>query len=152
MKTYRYIALVFMLMALGSCTRNDGDIGSLFGAWRLDQLLADGEPVELYEGDVALYDWRFQSHLIQIQAVYQHYSYDNFMGTWNKSDDDRILELTFDGDSDDGTGFYTPPAPLHLIEGGTTPLRILHLDGKDMKLEYTSASGVTYTYKLHKAY
>lgn len=144
--------LLLSLLAFG-CSHNDGDIGPLFGTWRLESVTADGADVDLHEDGSLLIDWRFQSHLIQIQTVFEHYSYQNVMGTWQMTEHpDRILALDFSGHNVDGTGFYTPPSQLHLVRGGVTPLTIERLNGKDLRLSYTSADGVTYAYKLRKAY
>lgn len=146
-----FFLTLITLISVWSCTRNDGDIGPLFGAWKVEEVAADGVPVNLYGQDdgVIVYDWRFQSHLIQIQTVYEHYSYANVMGTWSLSD--GILTLEFTGSDVDGEGFYTPPAPMH-IGRGVTPLEILELKGSHLRLRYTAEDGITYTYRLKKAY
>ena len=42
---FRCIILLLMMLPLffGGCTHNDGDIGDLFGRWKLVSLSADGE-------------------------------------------------------------------------------------------------------------
>ncbi len=153
MKRYRLInsiLLLVLLLATGGCTRNNGDIGPLFGNWRLDSMKADGEEVELYDDTTLLYVWAFQSSLVKIQTVQPHNDYRWAMGTWTL--EGNTLSLDFNHTDIDGDYNYSPPAPLHLEGHGITPLHVTTLTGSCLKAEYTAPTGVKYEYTLHKAY
>lgn len=150
MKTKIFSSLVIALvcLAFSACTRNNGDIGWLFGEWRLDRMTADGEDVKLYtdgEDGPKLYTWSFQSHLIRINTMFTHHRRDESMGSWEEKDD--MLELNFSYKDD--LGPFLPPKALHLVEGGITPLHIDSRGGKKMVLSYTAEDGVTYVYYLN---
>lgn len=153
MKKSRLINILLLLIALVAttgCTRNNGDIGPLFGNWCLDSMKADGEEVELYDDTTLLYVWGFQSSLVRIQTILPLNDYRFTMGTWTH--EGNTLTLDFDHTDIDGDYNYTPPAPLHLEGHGITPLHITTLTGSVLKAEYTAPSGVKYEYTLHKAY
>ncbi len=137
-----------LLTVLSSgCTRNDGDIGDLFGWWTLDTLTADGAEQDLLSDEVLLYTFSFQTDIVQIQQTFPHADFMRWKGMWSR--DEETLYLDF-GHTDDAGGYYEPPVELHLIRG-TTPLSILTLNGKRMHLRYkNSESGVTYDYYFSK--
>lgn len=147
------LAAAVLSLATG-CTHNCGDIGDLFGYWRLNSMTADGTPVELYpetaeDGQpVRLYTWAFQSQIVMIHTFYDHEDSSQATGTWQRTD--RTLMLDFDHRDDGGTEYYTPPAALKLVEGGVTPLEIILMNPNEMKLSYTADDGVTYEYRLGK--
>ncbi len=145
-----YVPLILSAIMLGGCTHNNGDIGDLFGEWRLEELKADGVPQPLYDSETLLYTWEFQSDIIFIQTILPHESYARAKGTWSRTD--GMLMLDFDHHDIDGYIYYTPPAPLHLVERGVTPLHLVTLDGKNLRAEYTASDGIKYEYVLRKAY
>ncbi|MCM1355138.1 MAG: lipocalin-like domain-containing protein [Staphylococcus sp.] len=147
-----YFLLLGLIVPLTGCTRHNGDIGDLFGEWRLERMTADGVDVDLYgqadEDGVELYTWAFQSTLIRINSIYPHHHSMLSMGTW--SEDGDILSLKF-GYSDNVEGnesFYIPPAVLQLRPDGVTRLHFDSRSGKKMVLSQTADDGVTYTYYL----
>lgn len=138
------------LILLSSCTHNNGDIGDLFGNWRLDRLTADGVEMPLYDGTddaPVLYTWAFQSSIIRITAIYPHSLYSDFWGTWKEDAD--VLELNFTYDSTDAN--HVPPVALH-IDDGITVLTKDRFDSNKMELSYVSSEGTTYKYYLSKPY
>lgn len=156
---YRTIILTIGAVILSlttGCTRNCGDIGELFGYWRLNSMTADGIPVELYpetspDGMPArLYTWAFQSHLIMIHTFFDHHDSDQATGTWQRTDGKLMLD--FDNSDDGGEEYYTPPAVLKLVDGGVTPLDIVSISPDKMTLRYTADDGITYEYRLRKAF
>ena len=149
-KSIKYLLLTVVLTALCGCTRNNGDIGDLFGTWRVEEITADGEPTELFTPEKLAYTWAFQSHIIYIQTIKPHDSYDRARGTWVQDGD--ILALDFNHTDIDGDLNYTPPAEMHLVADGITRLEIKELTNKRIHLEYTAADGIRYAYFLKKAY
>ncbi len=155
MKRYNCLPLLLwslVLLLLSSCTHNNGDIGELFGNWRLDRLTADGVEVPLYDGagDDApvLFTWAFQSRIIRITAIYSHSLYNDFWGTWEEQPD--VLELNFTYSSTDAN--HVPPEILHLNDDGITVLTKDSFYNNKMELSYVASDGKTYKYYLSKPY
>lgn len=150
MRTKISLLLAGIIIALLSsgCTRNNGDIGDLFGWWTLDSLRADGSEQALTADDVLIYTFTFQASIVQVQQTLDHAEFHRYKGTWERRD--NLLLLNF-GHSDTAGGWYTPPAELHLIRG-ITPMTIVELTHSKMHLRYTNDDdGVTYDYYLSKA-
>lgn len=82
------------VIIMSGCTRHNGDIGDLFGEWRLERLTADGQETDLYEETPdapLLYTWAFQGNIIRINTIYAHNRVFECFGTWMREDD--LLEL-----------------------------------------------------------
>lgn len=142
------LAGIIMSLLAGGCTRNDGDIGDLFGWWTLDRLTADGADQPLLDDEVLLYTFTFQTSIVQIQQTLPHSDFYRVKGSWERRD--NLLMLNF-GHTDTAGGYYTPPAALHLIRG-ITPMTIVELTHKKMHLRYINDdSSVTYDYYFSKA-
>ncbi len=145
---FRCIILLLMMLPLffGGCTHNDGDIGDLFGRWKLVSLSADGEELPIYNNDVLLYSWDFQGDMIMIRESRLHNEVYATGGMWTRDND--MLMLKFSSSS------YAPiVSALHLIDNDITPLNIETLTSSDMRLWYVSdTDGVKYRYVLRKAY
>ncbi len=148
MKIRIMLLAILVAMMAGGCTQNNGNIGDLFGEWRLEELKADGKPQKLYDDEVLLYTWEFQNSLVFIQTIMPHQDYRTSRGTWTREGD--ILAIDFSHRDNDGP--YLAPEALHLENGGVTPLHVITLDGKNLRAEYTATDGVKYEYVLRKAY
>lgn len=90
-KTAIYIISLFILLTLGSCTRNHGDIGIWFGTWHVEQITIGGAP-ENVKGD---YFFQFQSGVFRVAQVYGHEQLVESFGTWEESDDGNRLTINF---------------------------------------------------------
>jgi len=148
----KHIIALFMLavalMPLAGCTHNNGDIGPWFGTWKLDAMTIDGVPDTEYDDNVI---WKFQANLMSmIRLLGNHEQYEMY-GTWCQPSADvlRIEYIYSDDDAPEGSMKYSPLPETHLPPG-VSDLTILKLDGKQMRLEYRSADGVVYGYKLTK--
>ena len=66
MKTLsRIILIITALISLNACTHNNGDIGHLFGTWKLDAITINGEVDSVYaKADNVL--WKFQSSVMSM--------------------------------------------------------------------------------------
>ena len=154
-KIYRIFHRVFIIAVVAlidvACTQNDGDIGDLFGVWRLTQLTADGTPLPLYEGDDApvAYDWAFQGDVIKIVVVEHHQDYYSSFGMWSREDGRLLLDFSYGGNE---ISEFDPPASLHLVEVGVTPLEMTVMTSKKMVGWYVDENGVKYEYTLKKLY
>lgn len=148
----KFIQNIFIILAAAfltaGCTRNNGDIGDLFGDWRLVALTADGEELELYDEDARLYTWAFQSSIIRIQEIRAYMDYSDYLGTWKRVDDELILDFTHHADYGDDN--FTPPEALHLVAHGITRLEIIRLDSGKLQAGYKGDDGVEYMYFLNK--
>ncbi|MBO5455749.1 MAG: lipocalin-like domain-containing protein [Muribaculaceae bacterium] len=141
------LILIIGLLQLG-CTRNNGDIGDLFGTWRLDTLTEDGKELDLYGGMTKVYTWAFQSHIIRVQDIRNNMDHSNCYGTWIREENFLILDFTHKNDS--GTTGFHPPVPLHFDSSGITKLTVEHLSSRKMQVSYKNADDVEYVYHLRK--
>lgn len=151
MKAMTVFVVCLSLVIMAGCTRHNGDIGDLFGEWRLERLTADGQETELYDDSSdgpLLYTWAFQGNIIRINTIYAHNRVFDCFGTWMRDDD--LLELCFIyHDNSQGTDYlYNPPEAMCFSPDGVTRLHIDRLTGKKMEVSYTSADGVEYRYYL----
>lgn len=151
---YQIFATVLIAMLNVGCTHNNGDIGDLFGVWRLTELTADGTPVDLYgdsadaDGLVAC-DWAFQGNVVKIEMIYPHYEHFAHYGIWSREDDKLVLDFSHTtGQSDN----FDPPAGLHLVARGITTLTITEMSRSKMTGWYVDAQGVRYEYYLRRLY
>ena len=132
-----------MVMTLGSCTRNHGDIGPWFGTWHVESITAQGGiyqyivPVDV-EGD---YFFQFQNKVFRVSQVYGHEQLVESFGTWNEGDD-GTMTVTFP----DPDVFYIsmPGLEAHNVFTVTTT------SSSEVTFTKTDASGNTFTYHLHK--
>ncbi|MDE6370211.1 MAG: lipocalin-like domain-containing protein [Duncaniella sp.] len=146
LRVLMYVAAVVIMTA---CTRNNGDIGPLFGRWQLDAMSADGVKQNIYNDSELLYVWAFQGNIIEIQTILPHQSWKKAMGIWNYTDDG--IELDFSYKDNYGEGEYTQPEVL-MIPRGLTRLTFASHNRGAMTLWWVNAEGVRYEYSLTKMY
>lgn len=145
----RVFILLSLVIITGSCTHNDGDIGPLFGYWRLDSLSVDGESENLYENTgVELYVFAFQSNVMYIQTMLPHLDYERAFGTWTLDGDVMTWHFRWT----DGNNYtnYTEPEVLKLDPSGVTTLHVLRLTTSHLEVEYTDNEGKLIRYYLTK--
>lgn len=144
---------------LCGCTHNNGDIGPLFGTWRLDAISydtvsADGSPQHGLDevGDVF---WSFQNHVVKIDRVYPHHITDSRFGTWQRPDDTTLVVNFDNSETDlDFADRYLMLPGIHLPEHGAA-MTVKELSSHKMTLVYIDqADGQTvptaYTYFFTK--
>lgn len=150
---YRIIAVSILSIMSAACTHNDGDIGDLFGVWRLTELTADGTHVDLYgDADVdglQACDWAFQGNVVKIEMIYPYYDHDASYGIWSR-EGDRLL-IDFSHTSGESINF-DPPAELHLEARGVTSLTMTEMSRTRMTGWYVDSEGVRYEYHLRRLY
>ena len=137
--TLYYVAASFavVLLALGACTRNHGDIGPWFGTWHVQQITADGIRVNV-EGD---YFFQFQSHVFRVSQVYGHEQTVESYGAWQETDGGDMLV-----DFSDPDVFYIQMPGLETRNRFT----VTTASSGDVTFTKTDIQGTQYTYHLKK--
>lgn len=149
---FNTLSLIVTLLCIAGCTHNDGDIGPLFGRWKLAKMTADGVPLTITDaadGPLSYY-WAFQGKIMWIMATYPHNDYINHKALWSRNGDKLVIDFT---NSNNGyIGEFDPPAELHLVENGITPLTITTLTSDRLQAWYVADNDVRYEYYLEKYY
>ncbi len=158
MKKFLILLIILPAMLCG-CTHNNGDIGPLFGTWRLDAISVmsvdpDGAPLCRVDqvGDVF---WAFQSQVVMIERVYPHHQTDKRFGTWQRPEESTLV-INFDNKENDPAfaDRYMMLPGIYLPEHGAV-MSVKELSGHKMTLIYIdSAEGggtpAAYTYFFTK--
>lgn len=141
MKAIINVVIVWIAaMSLTGCTHNNGDIGELFGTWKLEKIMVDGEIDAAYDDNIV---WKFQSSIIEMQQVDDllHETFNSF-GTWSRPAD-GLLKLDFthtdNADPEPGSDRYSPLSATRLPRAQVIDLDVLELNGSKMRLRYIDA-------------
>lgn len=155
------IAIVFaaiVAIVLGGC-QNNGDIGRLFGSWRLDQYLVNGEQVtevSAYGETVPVKNivFSFQSSVIKITTNLDDYlSYYSAFGSWKEEGDQFTIDFTHvDANTEAGNGQYQAPKWIGLISDVPMVMAVSDSKSKSFTLTWDAPDGTVKTYKLSKTY
>lgn len=135
-KTLLYISLMAIVLVLGSCTRNHGDIGPWFGTWHVESITANGTPITV-EGD---YFFQFQSKVFRVSQVTDHEQTVESFGTWDENGDKMTIDFP------DESVFYIVMPGLEAHNNFTVTTTSSH----DVTFTKTDNTGVIYTYRLKK--
>lgn len=139
------LTVLVLAIACAGC-QNNGDIGYLFGTWRVDSFTADG--VERPEA-AARTLISFQNDIIMVQELLDdHGTYDNHYGTWSEDGDKMTLDFTHTGESAD----YSAPQWLGWTSDAPMVMQVTGRGPRDVTWTYVSPEGVTNVYKLHKTW
>lgn len=125
-----FLILIFGLtILLNGCTTNNGDIGDMFGQWRLTEVMHndDGSADGTYSGNMF---WSFQNTTVEIKQIESNNVYVQTYGNFYV--EDETLTLTFPDDKF--------PAPSILGTGKEYKLQIISLDKSHMTLGFDSRS------------
>ncbi len=144
-----YILPLLMLACfLVSCTHNNGDIGSLFGTWKLTAILIDGQLAEDYSGNCF---WSFQNDIIAftLEDDPLSHSAQRRWGTFVRSEGYISLNLSHKGNGANDYLYQIFPV-LRLPAEEDVPLKILKDSGGEMELELTAVDGSRIVYTLKK--
>ena len=131
------MVLLATLLALGSCTRNHGDIGPWFGTWHVESITVDGAPVTV-EGD---YFFQFQSKVFRVSQVGGHEHLVESFGTWDESDD-GTMTITF---PDPDVFYITMPG----LEASNT-FAVTMVSSREVIFSRVTTDGSSVVYHLHK--
>ena len=135
-KTTLYIVLLIAVLLTASCTRNHGDIGIWFGTWHVEQITADGTPVNV-EGD---YFFQFQSKVFRVSQVYGHEQLIDSYGTWDENGDKMTISFP-----DPSTFYITMPG----LES-RNDFTVTTTSSREITFTKVDAAGTTFAYHLKK--
>ncbi len=132
-----YLCGILNLIALNSCTRNNGDIGPWFGTWHVETIEIDGQPDASYQGE---YFVQFQTNVVSIIQRSEYNDAAQSFGEWEASGN----TLTID--------FPLPKALWCNLPGMTAHnrLTIEQLTTAGITLSMMAATGQVYRYRLKK--
>ena len=125
-----------IVLVLGSCTRNHGDIGPWFGTWHVETITANGTPIKV-EGD---YFFQFQSKVFRVSQVTDHERTVESFGTWDENGDKMTIDFP------DESVFYIVMPGLEAHNNFT----VTTTSSRDVTFTKTDNTGVIYTYYLKK--
>lgn len=131
------ILFLTIIVTLLSCTHNNGDIGPLFGQWKLTEILINDKPDQNYGGNIF---FAFQNDVTNMRMVCEHNETIEKYGHWEQNGD--ILLLIYDDPN------YLP-LPETYFNTGVNTCEIITLNSKELILKRKSDNG-TYTYKFKK--
>ncbi len=119
---------MLMVLALGACTSNNGNIGPWFGMWKVAEIKCNGEALPEYEGNVF---FLFQSNVFEMRQVSPDYEHESKFGVW----------------SDDGKGTLTVDFP----DDRYLPFEVMHFSPTDNVLTYSKVKDGGFSLTLHAA-
>ncbi len=153
MKTISHIiALIIIALSFNACTHNNGDIGDIFGTWKLESITINGENDTTYQNNIL---WKFQASIISMIRA-NDITHDRLetWGSWSFADDETKLLLNFthtdDYNPNMGSTKYSPLPETYLPKSTTSTLSIITLNGDNMILLYNSEDGNKYIFKFKK--
>ena len=125
-----------VMLALGSCTRNHGDIGPWFGTWHVESITAGGTSVN-YEGD---YFFQFQSKVFRVSQVSDREQLVESFGTWEESNG----KMTIDFPDPDVYYISVPGLEEH------NEFTVTMASSREVTFTKTDITGTTFAYHLEK--
>ena len=152
MTRLRYILLATLLLALCSCTQNNGRIGRLFGSWVLETVTLNGQPLPMPNGTETI--WSFQSDVLRITLEEEYHHTTSYFSTFSQIDG-NILRLDFthkDDNTPAGTGVYGAPVWMGFPESGVFDLTVADSPKDRLVLTFTRSSSQIYTYTFSKTW
>lgn len=133
-----YIFAIVLAIA-SSCTRNNGDIGELFGLWRVTAIEVDGVNRSDYNGTIY---FAFQSSVFSQKLMNEetHWA-DDFFASWKYQGKDIIIDFS--------DKRYTPIA-ITGMQQGQNLVTVESITGRKLILSYVCPDGEKYVYYLVK--
>lgn len=125
-----------VVLVIGSCTRNHGDIGLWFGTWHVESITAGGMPIT-FEGD---YFFQFQSKVFRVSQVTGHENTVESFGTWDENGDKMTIDFP------DPDVFYIEMPGLEAHNEFT----VTTTSSRNVTFTKTDNTGIIYTYYLKK--
>jgi len=139
MKRLTLILLMAVILPLVvSCTHNNGDIGTIFGLWKIVSVdySSDTDKSD-YEGNIF---WAFQSTTIKEIKVLESNETKDVYGNYRLYDNTLFLDFPDD--------IYEPLSDLGLPR--QCELQVIKMTGNEMVFEYQPEDENTITYTLKK--
>ncbi len=130
---------IITLAITSNCTRNNGDIGPLFGTWHMTSISINDEEISSYSGTVY---FSFQS-TVHLQKLVDEttYDYDERYSLWRYEGNNLVLDFS--------DPYYTP-LEITGMKNGINVLTIEKLKGDVLVLSYINPEGDEYTYTFRK--
>lgn len=133
----KQLTIIFLLLlSLTSCTHNNGDIGPLFGTWKLTSININGVPDKNYKENSFM---AFQNDAIGVNTPDTNEGYWE-IGKWTM--EGKELTITYDNN------VFNAPEYLH-INKGVNVFSVTELTGKSLIFS-RMLGGKIYTYNLVK--
>lgn len=134
------LTIIVLSLFTSNCTTNDGDIGPLFGKWKLVEIIDNNKVVGQYTGNIY---WSFQNSTLGFTRVNNHNAYDESYCNWTTNDNTLIINFV--------DSIYRPFSEMGLTEP-VCELNINKLDGSEMILSLISSptTGNPRIYKFKK--
>ncbi len=149
MKKLANIILLVFAICLSAC-QNNGDIGDLYGTWRLDSYAVDG--VEQAGFEVENTTFSFQNNVVYVVTLKdEHQSHYEQYGTWK--DDGNTFTFNFthsDNQTSAGEDVYAAPSWLGMTSAEPMVMDVEKRSSSDMVFHWVSPDGAIRVYKLHK--
>lgn len=128
MKKIYSILAIFTLMLMASCTRNNGDIGPLFGTWHVEQIEVDGTPLDTYSGNLFV---MFQANVADWRLVDEvNHTYVNAWASWQQ--EGNVITFRFDDD------WFPPHAITGFAAATAAPATVERLTSRELVLVASS--------------
>ncbi|MBQ7942145.1 MAG: hypothetical protein IJ328_07055 [Muribaculaceae bacterium] len=141
MKTRIFITAIFLsiISLFPSCTRNNGDIGELFGLWQVTSVTIDDNEHPEYDG--VLY-FAFQSSVFSQRLVNEVTHVDDYtFASWKYQGEDIIIDFS---DPD-----YLPFGFTGMQQGQNL-IHISEIKDGNMTMHFIDNEGTEYRYRLKK--
>lgn len=143
-----YILAVLLAVILPSCQDN-GNIGPLYGVWRLDSYTVDGQSChDMYIDNTT---FAFQGDIVEVISQYDDYmsAYMTY-GTWAWRDEDTLMfNFMHHDDSEIYQSQYNAPAWIGFTSGEIMEMQVSVRSGSRMTLTWQH-DGKSYVYRLKK--
>lgn len=130
-------ATIAACLLTAGCTHNDGDIGPMFGTWRLTRVTATGCDAPQVEHPLF---WQFQSSVIR--QVYENVKPEGTVtfGNWRIADNTLFISYQ--------DGYDPASSPLGLPQ--QSQLQLLRSTGSTLTVSYSPVPEGTVTYHFTK--
>lgn len=131
------LAIIIALATIG-CTRNNGNIGPVFGLWKLTSIETSGCTVPMdYEGNIF---WGFQNSVIMMTKELPYHQEIRIYGNFTRNDDRIAIDFP------DNNMAVFPELGLPRLAS----LNVIKLSGSEMILEYHPSPVATIEYRFKK--
>ncbi len=136
---YPILLTAFLVMVISgiACTRNNGDIGPIFGRWILESADCRNCPQITWEGDLFL---AFQNDVVQMTQTFNDNYSESTFGSFRLTDNTMFID------------FKSPLYPVNPAFGipAQAELQLLELTGNKLVIEYNPTEDSSITYTFHK--
>lgn len=123
-------AALILASYLGSCTRNDGDIGDLFGMWHVKTVEINGVQKTDYDNKTF---FSFQNNVINVRYVIDDHTYNDTFGKFERNGSQFVMKFKIPENP--------PVKKIHFVTAGVNNGEIEKLNKKEFVLCFGNADG-----------